>query len=73
LIHFEDLPDILTMKELQAYLRLGRNTTYDLLNNGAIPSVRVNQKFLIPKKAVRDFLDRAGESLGAGIPVKGSA
>jgi excisionase family DNA binding protein len=70
-IHFEDLPDVLTRKELQTYLRLGRNATYDLLNNGTIPSVRVNQKFLIPKRGVRDFLTQATESVGTGTPVKG--
>lgn len=72
MIHFEDLPDILTRRELQTYLRLGRNTIYDLLNDGTIASVRVNQKFLIPKAGVRDFLERAGEAIGAGIPVKGT-
>lgn len=69
---YDQLPDVLTPKEVQAFLRLGRNATYAALQSGRIRSVRHGQKFLIPKAAVREFLDRDAEHTRAGIPVKGT-
>lgn len=53
---FADLPDILTPTELRAFLPIGRNAVYDALRSGAIKSIRLGQKLLIPKAAVREFL-----------------
>jgi excisionase family DNA binding protein len=72
-IRFDDLPDVLTPAEVQSFLRLGRNATYDLLRAGTIRSVRLGQKYLIPLQAVRELLDRGGESAATGTPVKGHA
>lgn len=71
-IWYDQLPDVLTPKEVRAFLRLGRNATYAALQSGTIRSVRHGQKFLIPKAAVREFLDRDAEHPRAGIPVKGT-
>lgn len=71
--NLDDLPDLLTAKELRKFLRLGRNRTYELLNSRAIPSIRLGQKFLVPRQSVRDFLARSGESVATGTPVKGHA
>ena len=72
IIRYEDLPDVLTPKEAQVFLRLGRNATYAALQNGKIRSIRHGQKFLILKTALREFLDRDAEDPRAGIPVKGT-
>jgi excisionase family DNA binding protein len=72
-IRYDDLPDVLTPREVQAFLRLGRNAIYAALQDGRIRSVRHGQKFLIPKVAVREFLDRDAEHSRAGTPVKGNA
>ncbi len=72
IIRYEDLPDVLTPKEAQVFLRLGRNAIYAALQDGKIRSTRVGQKFLIPKSALREFLDRDAEDPRAGIPVKGT-
>lgn len=71
-IRYDDLPEVLTPKEVQAFLRLGRNAIYAALQDGKIRSVRVGQKFLIPKAAVREFLEHDAEHSRAGIPVKGT-
>ena len=70
-VRYDKLPDVLTPKEAQAFLRLGRNATYTALQDGRIRSIRHGQKFLIPKAALREFLDRDAEHPRAGIPVKG--
>ncbi len=71
-VRYDQLPDVLTPKEAQAFLRLGRNAIYAALQDGRIRSVRLGQKFLIPKAALREFLDRDAEHPRAGIPVKGT-
>jgi len=53
---FSDPPDILTPQDLMAFLPMGRNAVYDALKAQAIKSVRVGQKFLITKAALREFL-----------------
>ncbi len=73
IICYENLPEVLTPKEVQAFLRLGRNAVYAALQDGKIRSVRHGQKFLVPKTSLRDFLDRDAEDPPAGIPVKGTA
>jgi excisionase family DNA binding protein len=71
-ILYDDLPEVLTPKEVRAFLRLGRNAVYAALQDGKIRSVRVGQKFLIPKAALREFLEHDAEHLRVGIPVKGT-
>lgn len=71
-VPYDELPDVVTPKEAQAFLRLGRNATYAALQDGRIRSVRHGQKFLIPKASLREFLDRDAEHPRAGIPVKGT-
>ena len=71
-VRYDQLPDVLTPKEAQAFLRLGRNAIYAALQGGRIRSVRHGQKFLILKTALREFLDPDAEHPRAGIPVKGT-
>lgn len=53
---FADLPDILTPRDLIAFLPIGRNAVYDVLKRQSIKSIRVGQKLLITKAALREFL-----------------
>ena len=71
MLGYDSLPDILTAKEVQEYLRLGRTAVYSLLQNGTIRSIRVGQKFLVPKAALRELLGDGAKEPDAGIPVKG--
>ena len=51
-----------TVKEAAAYLGIGRNKTYDLLNERAIPYVRIGKQFRIPIKALDRWLETASAS-----------
>lgn len=73
MIHFDDLPDVLTPAEVQSFLRLGRNATYDLLKNGTLRSIRLGQKYLVPRQSLRELLDGDSEHSRTGTPVKGHA
>lgn len=60
--HLEDLPDVLTVSDLRAFLPIGKNAIYEALHEQRIRNVRVRQKILIPKAAVREFLGWPVES-----------
>lgn len=53
---FSELPDVLTPRDLIAFLPIGRNAVYDALRTRTIKSVRVGHRLLITKAALRDFL-----------------
>jgi len=48
----EDLPELLTPMEVRAFLGLGRNTVYGLIESGELPSRRFGQRLFVPKKAL---------------------
>ncbi len=37
-------------------LNIGRNKVYELLKSGEIKSIRIGNKYIIPKKSVIDFV-----------------
>jgi excisionase family DNA binding protein len=53
---FDELPELLTPKDLMSYLPIGRDGIYAALRSQGIRNVRVGQKFIIPKGALREFL-----------------
>ena len=54
---FENLPDILTVKDMQKALGMGRSKAYKLLNNGDILHMRIGTAIRIPKKFLVDYID----------------
>ena len=69
-IQLDDLPELLTATDVVAFLRgiVGRNAVYDLLISQRIRNRRVGQKFLIPKSALREFVECRDEDADAGAP-----
>ena len=49
---YPDLPELLTVAEAQAVLRVSRNTIYALLREERIPSQRYGHTWRIPKSAL---------------------
>lgn len=52
----DDLPSILTVRQLSQILRVGINNAYALVRDGQIHSVRVGRQYRIPAQAVHEFL-----------------
>lgn len=52
-----DLPDVLGVRELAAYLGVGKNTAYDLIHSKQIQAVQVGRQYRIRKEAVLEFLN----------------
>lgn len=48
--------DILLPKDVQDILHVGRKTVYTYLANGTIKSIRIANKYIIPKKYLIEFL-----------------
>ena len=49
---------VYSVEELQRLLGLGRNNTYELVNSGVFPVVRVNNRILIPKEPFLQWLHK---------------
>lgn len=66
----DELPEVLTAYDVVAYLRgiFGRNAVYELLNAQVIRNRRHGQKFLIPRSALREFVECREEESRAGTP-----
>lgn len=61
-VHYDELPDYLTVKELQIYLRIGQNKAYALANTPGFPVFEVGNGKRFSKKLVREWLERKIES-----------
>jgi len=49
-------PLMLTVQEVQALLRIGRNKTYELIRSGELPSIRIGRQIRISKTAIEQFI-----------------
>lgn len=73
MLTYDELPDVLTPQHLIEYLPMGRNAIYEALKSHIIPSVRIGQKYLITKAALRDFLRGSNNVAVTGTPMRGHA
>ena len=53
---FDSYPDVVSVEEIQQMLRIGKNAVYQLLKDGAIKSIKVGKRYVVPKKYIIDFL-----------------
>jgi excisionase family DNA binding protein len=60
-LRFADLPELCTPQDLIKYLPIGRDAIYAALKEQTIRNVRIGQKFIVPKAALREFLGGAVE------------
>ena len=49
-------PIVFTVKELAVYLKIGRNSAYNLVRSGQIRSVRIGRLIRVPIGAVNAYL-----------------
>jgi putative molybdopterin biosynthesis protein len=55
-------PDILTLAEAAAMLRIGERTAYDLARQGRIPAAKVGGQWRIRVRDLERWLDHGGEA-----------
>lgn len=51
-------PDIMSVKDIQNILHIGRSKVYSMLQSGEIRSLRIGAKYRIPKAYLLDFLNK---------------
>lgn len=61
-------PMLLTVKDLEIELQLGRTRTYELVRSGVIPTIRIGRSVRIPREALRRWVDTQTSADGGGIP-----
>lgn len=53
---FAELPDLLTMEDMQKALGVGRSMAYRLIRDGSIRHMRIGKAIKIPKRFLIDFV-----------------
>lgn len=53
---FERIPEIMTLRECQKLLKVGRNTMLGLIHNGCIDAFKIGSRWKITKSAVIEYL-----------------
>ena len=56
---FNKYPDILSAKQVQEALRIGRAGTFKLLAAGKITNFKIGNTYKVPKTALLDYIGRA--------------
>jgi hypothetical protein len=68
-IALADLGDVLTPRDVQRILGIGRNATYELLASGKLQSVRITpRRLIVTKRALEAFLGLVANMPPAGTP-----
>jgi excisionase family DNA binding protein len=50
---------VLTVGEVAQELRLGRNSVYEAIRTGEVPSIRIGRRILVPRRALERLLESA--------------
>ena len=53
---FEKIPDIMTFKECQKLLKVGKNTLLDLIHSGEIDAFRIGNRWKITKDSIVEYI-----------------
>ena len=53
---YNNIPEIMTVKECCAILKVGKNTMLELLNNRIIDGFKIGNRWKIPKESVVEFI-----------------
>ncbi|MGY4992335.1 helix-turn-helix domain-containing protein [Streptomyces sp. 900105245] len=49
-------PELLTVPEVMARLKVGRSKVYDLIRSNRLASIKIDGSRRVPAEAVRDFI-----------------
>lgn len=54
---------VLTIPEVAKRLRIGKNSAYKYIRAGTIPSIKLGRRYLIPVKALENWLINQGKAV----------
>jgi excisionase family DNA binding protein len=55
---------VLTVEEAAQLLRVSRAFTYELLNRGELPCIRLGRRLLVPRRALERFIEERPAAAG---------
>jgi len=55
-IMFHEFPDVVNVIQMRTMLGIGRNTAYNLINDGIIPSIRIGKVHRITKANIIKYI-----------------
>lgn len=58
-------PMTYTVEEAAKLLRIGRNQGYDAAKSGALPTIKIGKRILVPRLALERMLESAGQQKAA--------
>ena len=53
---YNNIPEIMTVKECCAILKVGKNTLLEMLNNRILDGFKIGNRWKIPKESVVEFI-----------------
>ena len=53
---FKNIPEIMTLRECQELLKVGKNTMLDLIHSGKISAFRIGNRWKISKESIIEFI-----------------
>nr|WP_288684205.1 helix-turn-helix domain-containing protein [uncultured Anaerobutyricum sp.] len=53
---YECIPEVMTFKECQNILKVGKNTLLDLIHTEQIQAFKIGNRWKIPKQSVIEFI-----------------
>ena len=59
--NLSEYPDILTIEDVKAILRIGTSSAYRLLRSGSIYYLRIGNNIRVPKACLEDYLRTASK------------
>lgn len=53
----EMLPEVMTVKDVQEYLKISKNSAYDLIKRNKFKSINVGRQIRIPKRGFLEWIE----------------
>ena len=53
---YNNIPEIMTFKECQQLLKIGKNTLLDLIHSQRIDAFKIGNRWKVPKESIVDFI-----------------
>lgn len=48
--------DILTVKDIQSYFHIGKNSAYQLMNSAGFPTFRINNRMFVERQKLSEWV-----------------
>ena len=55
----EELPEVMEVKDIQQFLKISRNTAYDLIKRKEFPTLKIGRSLRIRKESFLEWFDNA--------------